>query len=218
MSDLTFPGFGNSVNNPFIPEGLNPFQSIPGLSISVTKEPSFDTSIYRSSSGVEYRHSQMTRPIWDIEIGYNFLNDWPGANSPLKDVMGFFLLMSGSYDTFLFKDPDDYRVTRSVCGEADNSTTQFYFNREMGGFLEPVGKVDQDNMIKVYLENVLVDPEDYTIVGNRVVFDGAPSSGTITAEFQFFYVCRFKDSSLEFDKFAEQLWELRSCSIRSVLT
>lgn len=63
-----------------------------------------------------------------------------------------------------------------------------------------------------------VDPADYTLEHNYVVFLSAPASGTISASFQFFYVCRFLEDEMDFEKFADKLWSLQTCEFMSILT
>ena len=63
-----------------------------------------------------------------------------------------------------------------------------------------------------------VDAADYTItLPNSVVFNSAPASGTITADFQFYYACRFVDDSMDFEKFADKLWNLQSVQFKSII-
>lgn len=65
----------------------------------------------------------------------------------------------------------------------------------------------------------LVDSADYTVtLPNQVVFDSAPADGTvITADFQFYFACRFAEDQLDFEKFYDQLWSLQTCNFRSVI-
>lgn len=63
-----------------------------------------------------------------------------------------------------------------------------------------------------------LDPSLYTVETNYIVFDSAPVDGSISADFQFFYVCRFLEDQMEFDKFADKLWSLQTCEFKSVLT
>lgn len=219
MPTTPFPGFGNSTSNPSIPAALDPFNSpLPGLSIEVIKRPMFNTKIDESSAGNEIRTSYTDWPRWEFELSYEFLEDRSGAESSLKTIMGFFVDQQGSFGSWLFKDPDDYIVTGGVMGVADGVTTEFYFRRYLGVRGEPVGQVDQANDINVYVDGVLVDPADYTIYQNRIVFVTAPLSGDVTADFQFFYVCRFLENQMEFDKFADKLWALQTCEFKSILT
>lgn len=220
VTTSTFPGFGNSTTDPSVPAAADPFNTpLPGLSIQVTKSPRFRTNISEAASGDEVRYSQAEYPRWDFELSYEFLEDRTGADSSLKTLLGFFLARQGSFEAWLFKDPDDYKAEESLCGVADGVTTEFPLRRSMGGYHELIGQVDNVNPIQVFVDNVLIDPDDYSIVlPNSLVFDSAPASGgIITASFQFFYVCRFNEDRLDFEKFADQLWNLQTMNFRSIL-
>lgn len=292
MSTIPFPGFGNSQANNTVPAALDPFNTaLPGLAFSVHRKPSFNTRISKGASGFEVRNALMQYPTWDIELTYDFLEDASGAESSLKTIMGFFMARQGSYDSWLFKDPDDYLCVDSTCGEPDGVTTTFNFCREMtGGFLERVGQVDTSNTITLYLtettshtipatpgpytititgpitdggvtktiggtsltkvvgapannqysvneatgvytfnsanQNIGVEithraaiaPGDYTItLPNSIIFGVAPAAGILTGDFQFYFVCRFQEDQLDFEKFADKLWNLQQCDFRSLI-
>lgn len=65
----------------------------------------------------------------------------------------------------------------------------------------------------------LVDPADYTIVGtNRLELDTSAPDGTVlSADFQFFFVCRFTEDAQSYEKFADKLWSLQQVEFKSVL-
>lgn len=220
MATDTFPGFGNSTIDPSLPEGADPFSTaLPGVSFSVHKKPNFKTRIAEAAGGQEDRNALWQYPRWDFELPYEYLEDRTGAQSSLKTLMGFFLNMGGSFKSWLFKDPDDYLVTDGVQAATDGVTTQFFFMRSLGGFYEVVGQVDTANTINLYLDGVLVSPSLYTItMPNYVVFTTAPVTGKVlTADFQFFFVCRFMEDVQDFEKFADKLWNLQSCEFRSLV-
>lgn len=292
MSTEPFPGFGNSLADPSIPAGASPINTaLPGLKFDVKKVPNFNTAIKQSASGNEVRNALQEYPSWDFEVGYEFLEDRTGAASSLKTIMGFFLSRRGAFDTWLFKDPDDYLVDGGTIATADGATTQFTFARKMGTFLERIGQVDTANTITLFgtideTQTIPITPGPYTItvvqaatfvedlgvtVGgiaftkvtsapadnqysvsaggvytfsstdnnlvaviryrytlaaasytvtmpNLIVFAVAPATGIeITANFQFYFVCRFKEDTLEFSKFSDQLWELQTCEFRSLI-
>lgn len=292
MATEYFPGFGNSATDPVYPAAADPFNTaLPGLSITVKKRPNFATQIATSASGFEVRNALQEFPRWDVELSYEFLEDRSGADSSLKTILGFFLARLGSYESWLFKDPDDYLVVNGWCGEPDGVTTTFQFYRTIGAFHERIGQVDEANTITLYLtieeatnipatpgpytvtvteaasfvedlgvtkggvpmtkvtsglgtgeymvdENTgiytfaaadeadaivisyryEIDPADYTItLPYRITFDSAPPAGILTADFQFFFVCRFIEDQMEFEKFADKLWNLQTCEFRSLI-
>ena len=64
-----------------------------------------------------------------------------------------------------------------------------------------------------------VDAADYTVtLPNQLIFDSAPADGVvITADFQFYFACRFTEDQLDFEKFYDKLWALQTCNFRSVI-
>lgn len=72
--------------------------------------------------------------------------------------------------------------------------------------------------------SVNTDSSSYEIVlPNRLVFDAAPTapagaaSMDIYASFEFYFVCRFTEDAQDYEKFMDKLWELQSCTFRSVI-
>lgn len=63
-----------------------------------------------------------------------------------------------------------------------------------------------------------IDPADYTItLPNLITFDSAPAEGTLSADFQFFFICRFTEDQMDFEKFADKLWNLQECNFKSLI-
>jgi hypothetical protein len=65
----------------------------------------------------------------------------------------------------------------------------------------------------------LVPSANYSVTMPRtVVFTSSPPAGAIcTASFQYYFVCRFLDPIADFNKFANQLWELKQLNFTSLL-
>lgn len=218
MTTTPFPGFGNSTTDPTKPAGADPFNTaLPGLTFSVHKKPSFKTNIHEAASGKEVRNALQQFPRWEFNLSYEFLEDRSAGTTSLKTIMGFFMTCQGSFAAWLFKDPDDYLVESGLCGVADGAITSFPFLRSMGGFYEQIGQVDESNTINIYVDGVLQDPGDYTLNGNEFIFDVAPASGDVTADFQFYFVCRFLEDQLDFEKFMDKLWSLQECDFKSII-
>lgn len=289
MSALAFPGFGNLASDNTKPAASNPSSSLPGLAYSIHKKPLFKTRIAEGASGREQRVSLTDMPRWQFDLPYEFLEDASGLDSSLKQLMGFFLAMRGSYDTFLVKDPDDYLAVAGNCGTGDGTILQFPIRRTMGAFSETVGQVDDTNTITVsygitetdsvpgtgpytitvahaadFIEDTGVTiggvaltkvagvpaamqyavsagvytfnsaqhgasaaisyrytapGTDYTVtMPNQLVFGSAVADGTtVYIDCQFYFVCRFLDDTMDFEKFMNLLWSVGTVSLRSVL-
>lgn len=155
---------GGHVSTALFPGSLGSPTALPGLTYTIHKRPTFSTSVYKGASGVSVRRANMQYPIWEFDLTYEFLRD--NVNAEFQTLCGFFLSRQGGYDTFLMKDKDDYQVTNGTLGTADGVTTQFPFLRNLGGFNEKVGQVDNGLTITVY--------------GTIAESDAIPSSGPYT--------------------------------------
>lgn len=209
------------VSTELFPGSLGSPTALPGLAFVIHKRPRFSTAVYPGSSGVSVRRAMMQYPIWEFELTFEFLRDNDAINSnEYRTLCGFFLSRQGGFDTFLLKDPDDYQVTGGSLGTGDGTTTQFPFLRSFGGFEELVGQVDNGNPIHIYDNGVLKTlGTDYTIaLPNQLIFTVAPAAGhAITADFQFFFNCRFQEDVADFDKFADKFWELQKIVLETVI-
>jgi hypothetical protein len=149
-----------------------------------------------------------------------------------------FLASGGSLAGFRFLDDDDNRVTRTFVGTSDGSATSFTLKRYRGSYgggglqplgLESIGLVDPAQPFNLYLATLpgIIDPNDpvygYTLdistpKKQKLVFNAAPPAGhSFVCDMSFFYYARFGADSLDFEKFAHQLWSLKKvtlCSLR----
>lgn len=279
------------------------YPGLPGLRWSRTKKPEFRTKTESAVAGRELRTSRMPYPIWNFELEFEFLRG--NGEEEIERLMGFFLTQKGSFQEWLFHDWDDYQVTGQTLGEADGGTTGFPLMRTLGGFIEPIGQVDNaqlftfttmdvdvmtnsitvddhgmstgygpiqltatagtlpdgldlltnywiisngtnsiklatsaanaianmpvsindagmtgpflaSNSIAVYVAGVEIDPADYVVNVNEIVFDTAPTMGTITWTGKYYFVCNFLDDMAEFEEFMDKLWSLDTIAFKSI--
>ncbi len=201
------------------------FPSLPGLAWSVTKTPTFQTRIQRAVSGRELRALDYPYPLWQFTLAFDLLRDNPVAGyDELRTLMGFFMRCQGAFGTFLFRDPSDDQVAGQQIGIGDASATVFQLQRTIGatlpggGFLEPI--VAPNVVSAVYLDGITQSPGAYSIDPNTgsVTFGTAPASGLIiTADYSYYFRCRFIDDSYAFENFMFQLWQLKKLTFISVL-
>ena len=137
--------------------------------------------------------------------------------------MGFFMLCQGAFGTFLFHDPTDDQVAGQQIGVGNASTTVFQLQRSMGttlpggGFQEPI--VAPNVVSAVYLDSITQSPTSYNIDHDTgmLTFSKAPGSGLIiTADFSYYFRCRFVEDSFVFENFMFQLWQLKKLAFISV--
>jgi uncharacterized protein (TIGR02217 family) len=200
------------------------FPALPGLAWSVTKTPTFQTRIQRAVSGRELRALDYPYPLWQFALVYDFLRDNPSAGyDELRTLLGFFMLCQGAFRTFLFQDPSDSQIIGQQIGVGNASTTVFQLQRTMGamlpggGFLEPI---TAPNIVRaIYFNGITQDPTTYNVdpASGLVIFGIAPSSGlTITADFTYYFRCRFIDDKYDFENFMFRLWQLKKLTFISV--
>jgi uncharacterized protein (TIGR02217 family) len=202
------------------------FPALPGLAWSVTKAPIFQTRIQRAVSGRELRALDYSYPLWQFTLVFAFLRDNPGAGlDELRTLMGFYLTCQGAYGTFLFQDPSDYQVAGQYLGTGDSSVSIFQLQRTMGtalpggGFVEPI--VAPNLVGAVYFDGITQNPSSYSVDPDTglLTFAIPPSTGlVITADFSYWFRCRFVDDSYEFENFMYRLWQLKKLTFISVRT
>jgi len=137
--------------------------------------------------------------------------------------MGFFMLCQGAFGTFLFQDPSDDRVAGQHIGAGDTLRTVFQLQRTIGktlpggGFLEPI--VAPNVVSAIYFNGIVQDPAEYSVdsMTGLVTFNIAPHSGLIiTADYSYYFRCRFIDDSYSFENFMFHLWQLKKLTFISV--
>lgn len=146
-----------------------------GLSYTTTAKPTYSNDIQTHTSGKETRVQYWENAKWDFSLQYDYLpNKSPSFQTDFKKLVGFFLSRTGSFDTFLFKAPDDNFVELVTVGTGDGNTTEYPLFRPMGTFLEPIGQVDTANAT-VYVESqaehytIPVAPYEITLIHPQVV-------------------------------------------------
>lgn len=191
------------------------FPTLPGLDWDIQKTPAFSTQISSHVSGREVRVSNYAYPIWTWEMSYEFLR--AGAEEELQTLMGFFLARSGTFDTFLYADPDEDNVlTKVTLGIGDSSQTVWHLSKTFAGFTEPCGYVDPSS-IRVYFGDV-EQLSGWTFFSpNGIVFASAPPIDTVVkADYTWYYRVRFGDDSQTYSQFMFELWELQKVTLKSV--
>jgi len=208
------------------------FPVLPGLAFDVVKTPNFSTTVQRSRSGRELRRSNWSSPIMRFSLNYEFLRD-ETVFDELKALAGFYMQRQGSFDSFLFFDPDDNAVVNQQFGVGDSVTTQYYFKRDFGGSLANLGQAFNIADGAAMWSGDLNDPmwsgdlnapmwsdiiyraTDYTISSSGLItFNAAvPDGAVLRWSGSFYYRCRFDADSLDFNKFMHQLWSLGTCDL-----
>jgi uncharacterized protein (TIGR02217 family) len=205
---------------------------IPGITWPLQKQPFSQTRIQRAISGRELRAQDYPYPLWQFELTFAFLRDQsdtragPGLGNgydELRPLLALFMAAAGAYGTFLFDDPTDDNRAGAALGTGDSSTTAFQLQAPYGAgpaFAAPVTAVN--TVSAVYLNGVTQSPSSYACATGLnstgvLTFNAPPPTGdAITADFSFYFRCRFTDDSYQFSYWNYQLWELKKLTFISV--
>lgn len=182
------------------------YPTLASLGFDVLVEPYFKTLIQESASGKELRVSSWSAPRRKYTLTYEFLRD-DVTNNELRKLISFFNARGGSLDSFLFVDPDDNTVAAQQIGIGDNVTTVFQLVRTFGaaGYVEPVSA---PNVVSHVYQNG-VDTGGWSVDSTTglVTFTTAPPNLVVlTADFTFYWRCRFLNDTQQVNKFAAGLW------------
>lgn len=202
------------------------YPTLPGLGFSVKKTPKFQSRVQTAISGKESRISDWTTPRFTYELTYEILREH-GTFQELRQLAAFWLCRRGSYDTFLFVDPDDNTVTGQAIATADGVTTNYQLIRSFGAaghvaWIDPV--LAPTAVTAVYLNGVSMPSAGNWGVfvwgadtPGVLVFTSAPSAGVvITVDMSYAWPCRFVEDTIEFEKFMDKMWEAKTVTFITV--
>ena len=186
-------------------------------------------------SGREYQVNRQVFPRFEFTLTYGgeaWLRDQTQNITPygplsgfveLEKLAGLFMQCIGSYGEFYYVDPDDNSRFAQPVGVGDGTTDVFplFFTWGTGpfspSFLIPVMGIS--SLEAVYFNGTPQSDTTYTLdpTLTQLIFDEAPSLDiVITADFSFYYRCRFLDDVEDFDQWAKNLWENKSLKFISV--
>ena len=160
----------------------------------------------------------------------------PGLTE-LEQLSGLFLQCRGSYGEFYYSDPDDYSRSAQAVGIGDGTTTTFPLTYSWGtgpfspAMTVPVGGIER--ITAVYFNGsapgAVSSPPAPTpppttyyswsmdATNTQLVFNYPPPAGAvITADFTFYFRCRFMDDTQEYSQWAQNLWEVQQVQFESV--
>lgn len=197
-----------------------PWASLPGMSFSVFKIPTWSRRFQRAVSGREIVSQDYVNPIWEFRLPFTYLHDFPfrDTNSEYRLLLNFYNAMLQSGDTFLFLDPTDFEAGSVPIGTGDGTETAYQLVKFWleGGSGEHVTAIENISEITVDGTPTLdyaIDPGTGIVTFN----DPPPLGAAITASFTYYFRCRFSKDSADFRRFANGFWALDELRFRSVL-
>lgn len=186
------------------------FPSLPGLSWGIKRTPVWNTLVKKTPSGREFRGRLQNTPLRQYSLQYEVLRAGAGMGE-VQQLEGFFNQVAGSWDTFLYNDPDDNTAVNQAFGIGDGVSTQFQLVRTRGGFVEPVYDFNGAPTLSSG------DGALAAANGGRVVYATPPAAGTLlTWSGAYYWRCRFLQDTTEFSQFLHDLWEAKKVEFITV--
>lgn len=198
------------------------FPTLIGKGYQVVREPEWSNQLQVSASGKDTSIAYWSYPRWRWTIPYDILRS-DSVNLELQNLAGFFNLRTGSFDTFLYTDPDDYAIVGQTIGTGDGATVAFQLIRTWGSFNEPI--LAPHAVSAVYIGSSAVSSSKWAVTSWGSTAPGvvtftpgnAPSSGlAVKADFTYYFPVRFMEDIMSFDNFMNQMWSNKSVKFRSV--
>lgn len=199
------------------------FPTLKGKGFDIVRTPIWGNSVEQFVSGKEIRiNNGWTYPRYQWDLLFNFLRS-DSTNLEFQTLLGFYNTMNGAYDSFLYSDTDDNSVTGQGLGTGNGSKLTFQLVRTFGNYTEPV--LAPNTVSAVYVDGSSIS-NSYWSVSNwgtstpgLITFAGghAPTSGkAVTADFTYYFPCRFNDDKVAFNNFMNMLWACQKISFISI--
>jgi uncharacterized protein (TIGR02217 family) len=142
----------------------------------------------------------------------------------LEQLSSLYLACLGPYGEFYYTDVDDCSRLSQFIGIGNNSQTTFplYFSWGTGPFSPSLTFPVQGiaSLDAVYIGGSLQSPSSYSLDSTKtqIIFTSPPIEvyGNITADFHFYYRCRFLDDNMSYNQFDRNLWETKEVRFESV--
>ena len=194
------------------------FPELPGLEWDLTKTPMFNTKIMQSVNGRELRASYQAVPKYQISMSFAFLRESKGRKE-LQKLEGFFLERRGSFDSFLFKMPEDNEFQCTFVGDGVQTSFQLYkqINTTQIPLQHTQAEQSEDPLMwdEVASKPMWSDPDDqmwllqFGITTNGLLQMPIPLAAgeSVTITGTYYYRCRFADDEQQYTHFMSKLWK-----------
>jgi len=194
--------------------------SLPGLRTEKTRTYVWSTNIQPAVSGKETRIKLAQYPRVRYTFTYELLRN-NISPSALKDLVGLFNALNGSFDTCLLVDPDFNSVTDENFGTGDGTTTAFQLTatfKNAGSYGAPEAIQNLTSVTNVKANGSVVSSGAYTLGPTGIVtFSTPPTAGhALTWTGSFYYRVRFDSDELELGQFLTNWWTSREITLISV--
>lgn len=159
---------------------MRKFPELRKFSWNSTFEEKWNTTVQKSASD---RVRTLTNQL------YPALTD-----AQADELLGFVALIKGSFEAFLWLDPE--HNTEKGAPLAQVSSSKYQCVARIGSYVEPVEYVEN---VTVLVNGAIVSATNYTVSGGIITFRQIPS-GTVTANYTYYWKVILADDGLTISK------------------
>ena len=200
------------------------FPTLSGMKWDRIKRPIFNTNVDQTASGAEFRSTNQLYPIYEFDLMVEYM-----SQTDLNNLEGLYLNCQGAFAPFYFDHANDDTIPSGSpvgFGIGDGSTKAFTLLKPTGSYLDPIGGTNNNYGITPGTNNVVYDngtpvsAASYSAsdggFGAVVTFTTAPLSGhVLTYTGFYYYLCRFKEDTSDFNQFMNLMYENKGFTIRT---
>ena len=180
-----------------------------GFTWECKKKPMFNTITHSPPTGCDVRISLYSQPVYEFTLS----NQW--LTKADKDVLiGFFLARKGGFDSFLYQDEDCVVIKQPIYPIA-GSDFDFQLIKSTAAASEIVNNVADTPSL--YFDNELLSLSDYEVDGWGLIRLLINPYGTVSWSGSCYYRCVFLDDELEYNQFADRLYDCSEIKFKGSL-
>jgi hypothetical protein len=174
-------------------------KNLTGYQWDGTKKPVFNNVTHAPTNGRDVTLSLYSQPVYEFVLHNGWL-----TKADKNTLINFFISRGGSFDSFLYDD-EDSAISHSVFAVGDGVMTDFQLTKVTNLAIETVNNCAANPSI--YLDDVL--QTGCTVSGSGLVTMAvAPAIGAVLSwSGTAYYRCVFADDNLEYNQFANLLYD-----------
>ncbi len=197
------------------------FPTLIGLGWNVKHGKLWKTRSQEAISGKSARISDWVFPRHQWELSFEFLGQGTISGqvySDLANLMGFFDLRQGMFDSWLYQDAEFNSVTDQSLGAGDGTTTVFQLlATTSAGFIEPVLAPNVVTAVKINGVTQAANTYSVNAGTGQITFTSAPGNGLpVTWTGTYYWLCQFAEDHMDFEKFMQGFWQAKSVKFLSL--
>ena len=201
------------------------FPVFSGVNWDLKTRPTWNTAKMTTAARSEFRTGYGIYPITEFDLSYTYL-----SATDKETMRGFFNARGGSLSPFYFDAQNDDTISTPFgFGTSDGVTLGPWplYKAAGSGAVEPVGGqtgtfgvVTSPGVTVLFDNGTAIPTANYSLsdggYGGVVTFGAGhvPTSGhALTWTGTYYYMVRFMDDVLEFNQFANSMYELQECKL-----